>query len=54
MVLTLAVDRKNETPEPDHDYPTMEESSAFIFYSSMKVLQASTVGKTVLRVGNSH
>ena len=48
MVLTLAVDRKNETPEPDHDYPTMKESSAFIFHSSMNDCRDSAVGNTAL------
>ena len=29
-----------------HDYPTMEESSAFISHSSMKVFKNATVGNT--------
>ena len=37
-----------------HDYPTMEESSAFIFHSSMKDLKDSIVGDTVLHEANSH
>ena len=36
-----------------HDYPTVEESSAFIFHSSMKDLRDSTVGNTVLHEVNS-
>ena len=36
-----------------HDYPTMEKSSAFMFYSSMKGLEDSTVGNSVLHVVHS-
>ena len=36
------------------DYPTVEESSAFIFYSHIKGLKNSTVGNTVLHVVSSN
>ena len=41
------LDRKNRT-ESDHDYLTMEESSAFIFYSSTSDCKSFAVGNIVL------
>ena len=37
-----------------HDYPTMEELSAFILHSSMKDLRNSIVGDTVLHEVDRH
>ena len=36
-----------------HGYPTVEESSAFIFYSNTEALQNFTVLSTVLHVASS-
>ena len=36
-----------------HDYPTMKESSAFMFHSNMKGLRDSSIGNSVLHVVSS-